>query len=130
MSCKISTEGRQTEFEFYQQMMNTPDGTHCCGPKLAIGLTRDSMKSFLDFLVQHKLTIGTEYLDKFDPVVIDSQHLSLTMCARHWFQHADLLGNAGEVYDTDAWDHLSFFIFRVTCIMNSWDTKEITNYLG
>lgn len=127
MSCDTTVEGRQTEFDFYQQLMNTPNGSDCCGPKTAIGFTRPTMQILVNFV----LSAGRppEYLDTYDPQVLGSTQLSLTMCARHWFQHSDLLHKASHLANRSDWNELSFYLFEVTCFLNDWDVKEISNYL-
>ena len=86
MSCQTSTDGRQTEFEFFQQLKDHPDVIICCGPLTQIGFTRHSLKEFQRALVA--IGCSEDYLDLFDHEVLDSGHLSFIMCAKHWITHS------------------------------------------
>lgn len=128
MSCIDTVEGKQTEFDFYRQLMASNEATQCCGHKVSISFSRPVMTSFLQFIISSGK--HPDYLDRFEPVMIGSSHMSLTMCARHWLQHSDLLHTASHVADRDDWNDLSYYIFKVTCSLNDWDAKELSNYIG
>jgi hypothetical protein len=126
MSCAQTVESRQTEFEFFQQMLENKPVTRCCGPLVEIGFTRSSLLLFNEALTE--IGLKNDYLDFYDPHVLDSSHMSFTMCSRHWAEHCTSTYAIGEKLDNRLWKDLSFYIFRVFCLTNEWDYKEIVNY--
>lgn len=127
MSCISTVEGRQTEFAFYQQLISTPDADSCCGPLSHIVFDDRSVRGL--FVVAGVANLGEDYLDRFDPVVLDSCNLRLTMCARHWLQHVDVLHQASHTYHRHDWEDLAFYMYKATILLNGWDEKELSNYL-
>ncbi len=128
MSCVSTVGTKQTEFEFYQQLMNIQDSSQCCGPKYHLVLSKLNVSQLAELL--EVVGVSVDYLDTFDPEVLDSQYLSLTMCARHWLQIQDLLHEGSHQTGNDSWNDLSFYIFKMTCLLNGWDSKEMQNYLS
>lgn len=126
MTCHSTVVGRQTEFEFYQQLRHNHETVECCGPLTTMGFTRTSMQAMQGAMAKIGLPEG--YLDRYNPEVLDSAHMSLTMCPKHWILHARGIGTLGEQTDNDALNQLAYFIFRFTCMTNDWDYKEILNY--
>jgi hypothetical protein len=127
MSCVHSIEGRQTEFEFYCQLVASPDSETCCGPVTHVVFDRTSMQSM--FILFGAMNKNEGYLDRFDPQVLDSRNLRLTMCARHWLQHADILHKFSHTYHRHDWEEIAFYINKATHLLNAWDEKELSNYL-
>jgi len=126
MSCQETTEGRQTEYEFFQQLLANKKIIDCAGPLTRIGFTSPALAALQVALL--KIGLTQEYLDNYLPQVLDSAHMSLEMCPKHWIQHAQGLGTLGAQHDNDTWEQLAYYIFRVVCLSNSWDYKEILNY--
>lgn len=126
MTCQDSVNGRQTEFEFSQQVRHNDRTEQCCGPLTTIGFTRNSM----GFMHEAMSSIGMPegYLDRYDPKMLDSTHMSLTMCPKHWMLHSKAISKLAEQIDSDALHQLAYFMFRYTCLSNDWDYKEIVNY--
>lgn len=128
MSCQTSAEGVQTEFEFFQQLTDHPDVLICCGPLTQIGFTGYSVTTFAKALVQ--IGCSSDYLDLFDHEVLDSGHLSYIMCAKHWIRHSQGVAKISHAAGNPEWEQLAYYIFRVTCMANEWDYKEIVNYVS
>jgi hypothetical protein len=126
MTCQSTVEGRQSEFDFFRQMIETPEMFECCGPLTTIGFTRPSMSTFHSAIAKMGLVEG--HLDSYDPKMLDSSHMSLTMCPKHWILHARGVGKLAEDEDSEILAHLAYYLFRVTCLTNEWDYKEILNY--
>ena len=127
MSCLRTVEGRQTEFEFFRQMIEKPDGDACCGPITHVVFDKISTQSL--FILFGSMNQDENYLDKFDFKVLDSNNIRLTMCARHWLQHVDILHKASHAYHRHDWNDIAFYVYKVTCLLNAWDEKELSNYL-
>jgi hypothetical protein len=128
MSCDVTVRQNQTEFEFLQQLRNNSQQLYCCGPITDIIFTRHMVYSIKDFLNMANRELS--YLDNFAPVPIDSEAVQLSMCARHWLQHADLLHKTAHITNRQDFNDISFFLFKSVCLSNSWDEKELSNYLG
>lgn len=128
MGCQISVEAGQTEFEFFQQIREYPDVLICCGPLTQMGFTNYSAKSFAKALVE--IGCSPDYLDLFDHEVLDSGHLSYIMCAKHWITHSQGVAKISHSTGNDDWEQLAYYIFRVTCMTNEWDYKELVNYVS
>ena len=128
MSCVTSIEGNQTEFEFYQQLMRSADSDACCGPKLDIRFSNQGINSLSQLLTVAQLS--PRHLDSLKPVMLDSKGLRLTQCSRHWLQLEDLLHKASHWRGREDWNQLSHYIFKLVCLMNGWDEKEIINYVS
>lgn len=127
MGCLRTVEGRQTEFEFYRQLLDSPRSESCCGPVTHVVFDRLSAQSLL--VVFGAAGMHEHYLDRFDPQVLDSRNLRLTMCARHWLQHVDILHKASHTYHRHDWEDIAFYMYKATCLLNAWDDKELSNYL-
>lgn len=128
MSCDVTVRDKQTEFEFLQQLNRTCFQYSCCGPITDIIFTRHMMFSIKDFLDMANRDLS--YLDNFSPMPIDSNTVQLSMCARHWLQHSDLLHKTGHIVDRQDFNDISFFMYKSVCLSNAWDEKELSNYLG
>ena len=128
MTCLKTVDGKQTEFEFYRQMVDSPNAQTCCGPNISIGFSRPLISLWKDLLEITGRSL--KYLDSFQPLVLDSNHIALTMCARHWLQYSSIFQEAGQELNRDSWIDLAHYLFHITCLMASWDSKELTNYLG
>lgn len=128
MSCQASTKGAQTEFEFFQQLTDYPDAIICCGPLTQIGFTGHSVTAFAKAL--ERIGCSPDYLDLFDHEVLDSGHLSYIMCAKHWIKHSQGVAKISHTANNSEWEQLAYYIFRVTCMVNEWDYKEIVNYVS
>lgn len=127
MSCMRTVEGRQTEFDFFQQLVSTPSGDICCGPLTHVVFDEMSMRNLLVLL--GSINLGDDYLDRFDLKVLDSHNLRLTMCARHWLQHVDIVHQASHTYHRHDWEDIAFYVYKSTMLLNGWDEKELSNYL-
>jgi hypothetical protein len=125
VSCQDTTQGRQTEFDYFQQLLSSSNNK-CCGPLTRIGFTAPTLSAANKALAQ--LNIGSDYLDNYSPEVLDSAHMSLEMCPKHWIEHARILGNLALKHEDELWSQLAYYVFRVVCLSNSWDYKEILNY--
>lgn len=126
MSCEVTCAETQTEFEFFQQMINS-DSQACCGPITLIGFTSSSLTSVIQGLIRQGVPL--DYLDNYRSQVLDSSHIGFAMCSKHWVSITSKLGVAGAESNNDIWLQLSFYMFRVLCLTNGWDHKEIINYL-
>ena len=126
MTCQSTTTGRQTEFEFFQQLRQNHETVLCCGPLTEIGFTKPSMAVIHKSMADIGLPEG--YLDNYSPELLDSSHMSLTMCPKHWILHARGIGKLAEQTDDDVLHQLAYYIFRLVCLTNDWDYKEILNY--
>ncbi len=126
MTCLSTTIGNQTEFEFFQQLRSNHDTPSCCGPLTTIGFTKPSMAVVHRSMERIGLPDG--YLDNYSPELLDSSHMSLTMCPKHWILHARGIGKLAENTDDDVLHQLAYYIFRLVCLTNNWDYKEILNY--
>jgi hypothetical protein len=128
MPCTATVEGRQTEFEFYQQLTNFKDGKTCCGPKVGIVFDRLGISVLVRLFAE--LGMGTNYLDNFDPVVLDSRNLRLSMCSRHWLQMSDVLHRLSHQMRCMDLNDMAFYMHKTACLLNGWDEKELVNYLS
>lgn len=126
MSCEQKSEGNQTEFEFFQQMQANRFVTSCCGPVVEIGFNSDNLSWFSNAL--EELGLSPDYLDFYDPSVLDSSHMSLTMCSKHWIEHCTAVSGIADKVKNTNWMHLAYYTFRVVCLSNNWDYKEVLNY--
>ena len=125
MGCHDS--GKQTEFEFFQDLKEHPEVIMCAGPVTQIGFTGPTLTEFNRAL--HRLGVSEDYLDLYEHEVLDSGHMSIYMCAKHWFHHAQGVGTiAAEVNNSD-WEQIGYHLFRVTCMTNGWDYKEVLNFI-
>ncbi len=125
MTCIDS--GHQTEFEFFQQLSKNIDDTTCAGPKTCIGFTLPSLE-LMKVLFFHT-TSDPDFIDTLNPTMLDSSCVVLSMCAKHWIIKALEFNLVGEkLEDTDLVTEVSFFIYKLTCLSNNWDYKEVTNY--
>lgn len=126
MSCQSNAEDNQSEFNFFQQMLKHSEVHECCGPLTTIGFTRGSLSSFQKAL--DLIGLQQNYLDNYDPQVLDSTHMSLTMCPKHWIMHSRGVGKLALEINDESLGQLAYFIYRYTCLTNQWDYKEIINY--
>lgn len=126
MTCQSTILDRQTEFDFFQQLIENHETINCCGPLTPLGFTRTSMAVIHKSMAKIGLPVG--YLDNYSPEVLDSSHMSLTMCPKHWILHARGIGKLAEQTEDDVLHQLAYYIFRLVCLTNEWDYKEILNY--
>lgn len=126
MTCQKTVEGRQAEFAFFQQMVDRMETELCCGPLTTIGFSKISM----EYMHKAMQTIGLAegYLDNYEPTLLDSTHMSLTMCPKHWIMHSRGISKLAEDTNSDSLRQLAYSMFRYTCLTNEWDYKEILNY--
>lgn len=127
MGCHNSGQPGQTEFDFFQELQKSPEILICAGPLTQIGMTGIALTEMKRALV--RVGCSDDYLDLYDHEVLDSGHMSLTMCAKHWIHHAKGIGTIAAEVNNDTWEQLAYYIFRVTCLSNEWDYKEILNYV-
>jgi hypothetical protein len=125
MCCLITCESEQSEFEFFQQLNNLQ--SNCAGPLTIIAFTQASLAAITSALLKSGQGLG--YLDSYQHEVLDSSHSSFIMCAKHWIETTQKIGKVGVEFNNEIWLQLSFYIFRVLCLTNDWDYKEIVNYL-
>ena len=125
MSCQMTVHDSQTEFEFFQQLIQSYP-SDCCGLLTTLEFT-PQIYALLE-LTLTKMGMQGEYLDRYDPVMLDSFNLRLTMCPKHWIQHAQAIGSYALGIDRVELQRLALSIFRHTCTINNWDYKEILNY--
>lgn len=128
MSCTQTVGSDQSEFDFFLQLKDRRDMHLCCGPIIPVGFGPSVMRIFRTALIV--MGSSADYLDRYDPVMLDSSDICLTMCSRHWIQHVDALKIGGKETENAEWDDLAFYIFKVVCLVNAWDGKELSNYLG
>ncbi len=125
MTCIDS--GSQTEFEFFQQLSRDIDNNTCAGPKTCIGFTLPSLDLIKVLFFQ--TTSDPDFIDTLNPTMLDSSCVVLSMCAKHWIIKALEFSIISEKFEgTELITELSFFIFKLTCLSNDWDYKEVTNY--
>lgn len=127
MVCQSTVSEDQSEFEFFQQLFSNKDNTNCCGPRVRMGFGGHSLSLLTSSLLA--AGYGIDYLDNCDPLVLDSSHLSFIHCSRHWIGVVRDIGSIAVKSENDLWMQLSFYVFRVLCLTNSWDHKELMNYL-
>jgi len=125
MVCSKTVE-QQSEFDFFQQIASKANTTECGGPITPMAFTRPSLDAFVEAL--DNLNLREDHLDFFAHQVIDSEHLGIEMCARHWLQHSTSIGTMAISIDNKAWSKLAYHLFRTLCNSNGWDYKEIINY--
>ncbi len=125
MTCIDS--GSQTEFEFFQQLSRDVGTITCSGPKTCIGFTLPSLELMKILFLQ--TTSDPDFIDTLNPTMLDSSCVVLSMCAKHWIIKALEFSAIGDTFeDPDLINEISFFIFKITCLSNDWDYKEVTNY--
>lgn len=127
MGCIRTIEGRQTEFDFFCQLTAEPNAATCCGPVTHVVFDKLSIQNL--FIMFGAANLDDSYIDRFDPKVLDSRNLRLTMCARHWLQHVDLMHRASHNYHRHDWEDMAFYVYKSTILLNGWDEKELQNYL-
>jgi hypothetical protein len=127
MPCKVSTEEGQSEYEFFQQELNHPHTDYCCGPLIPLGFVNPALSHFFHALMA--LGADYDYLDNFELALIDSKIVLVTMCSRHWFKHSGAIGTLAEKQNNGDWMEISYYIFKLVCLTNNWDYKEMTNYI-
>ena len=127
MPCR-SKVTKQTEFDFFQQLKGVSALNQCCGPITTLGFTPNTMIVFARALEQ--LKVPDNYLDVFEHTVVDSTHILINMCARHWIRHAVTLGELGQSDKNEDLVDLAEMIYQYTCVTNEWDYKEILNYMS
>lgn len=127
MSCNITTEEKQTEYEFFCQLLNNPALNSCCGPLVPVSFTPINLKIFCQGL-QH-LAVQDNYLDSFQTLMLDSGIFLIVMCSKHWIVHSTALAQIGYAESVPEWGEVSHYLFRLVCELNKWDYKEIMNYL-
>ncbi len=127
MACQGEGLEKQTEFEFFQQLQRNPDVLICAGPLTQIGFVTPALTEMTQALV--RIGCSQDYLDLYEQEVLDSGHMSLKMCAKHWVHHAKGIGTIAVELNNDTWEQLAYFIFRVTCLTNDWDYKEVLNFV-
>jgi len=125
MVCQKTVEG-QSEFGFFQQITSEPNVLVCGGPLTFIAFTRYSLDIFVEAL--DELKVAEDHLDFFAHQVIDSEHMAIEMCARHWLQHSTTVGTLAIAAKNESWSKLAYHILRIMCKANNWDYKEIINY--
>lgn len=126
MKCQGSES--QTEFEFFQSLVQGPEVEVCCGPMTEIGFTDYSFICLEAALAAATRSIS--YLDNFDQRVLDSDLSSVSMCAKHWLIHAAGILSISRNYKNIDWTRLALSIPSVVCQTNAWDEKEILNYFN
>jgi hypothetical protein len=126
MSCISKLDGGQSEFEFFQQITQNPAVTTCCGPVIKLGFDGPAMTTFSNAM--NALGLSEDYLDLFDHEVLDSVHLALSMCAKHWIRHAQAISTIATHTENTQWQEFAYYVFRLTCQVNNWDYKEILNF--
>jgi hypothetical protein len=124
VSCTSSVNA-QSEFEFFRQLTENPDIMDCCGPIVRIGFTEDSIHVIS--LALAALDLSIDYLDMFDFQMLDSTK-SYAMCSKHWIEHAKKFGSIAVHVNDGLLAQLAYYIFRVVCLSNNWDYKEVLNY--
>lgn len=126
MSCISKIGDRQSEFEFFQQVIHNPAVTTCCGPVVKLGFDSRAMSMFSSAM--DSLGLSEDYLDLFAHEVLDSVHLAMSMCAKHWIRHAQAISTIATHQNNTEWQEFAYYIFRLTCKVNDWDYKEILNF--
>lgn len=126
MSCLDVAEKGQSEFDFFQQLTYSKEVYQCAGPITRIGFTAPALKEVQKLI--DDIGLDSNYLDRYDPEVLDSAHLSLAMCPKHWMQHSLAMATKAEQENNDLWEQLAYYVFRVVCLSNEWDYKEVLNY--
>jgi hypothetical protein len=127
MPCIETVESGQKEYEFFVQMAKQSEIELCSGPVTTLGFTGPALKCFLTTL--DELGMGEGYLDAFNVEVVDSELVSVQMCPKHWILHSRAIGALALSRDDDDFGQLAYYMFRLTCMANQWDHKEIANYL-
>lgn len=127
MSCQETIE-RQNEFEFFQQLLEHMSAPECCGPVNRIGFTQSSLIALAVGIRQLGLD-EDEFLAQFEPVKIDSGTESFAMCSKHWIVFSKYIGTEAVKIKNEALGQLAYYIFRVVCLNNDWDYKEVLNYI-
>lgn len=127
MTCQTTISNKhQSEFEYFQQMASRPDSSQCCGPLTMLAFSSESL-----IMLHEGLTaagVSSVDIDNFTSSMLDSSHLGYLLCAKHWMELVKKLGKVSLGNTNDNWIQLSFYIFRVLCLTNDWDYKEIMNY--
>lgn len=127
MGCKSDRVlGQQTEFEFFQELVDNSETIMCGGAVTPIGFTAYSIERLKDAFLH--LECRPEYLDMYASEVLDSGNKAIKMCVKHWLLHARAIGMAGERAHEEDWLTLAGNILGVVCLTNKWDYKEIINY--
>jgi hypothetical protein len=127
MSCIGHDGENQSEFDFLQELIRTRHTDACCGPMVEIGFTKPYLTKLQVSLTSEGYPTG--YLDKFNPQVLDSSQLSLEVCSRHWIDLIKIVGKIATQNNDKMLLQMPFFIFRILCLTNRWDHKELLNYL-
>lgn len=126
MPCRETTEEKQSEFEFFQQLTTFPDPKICCGPKVLLGFAGPALNRLHEVVAA--LGLDSNYLDTYEATLLESGVLLITMCSRHWMKHSEAITTAAIYAENDSWVGLAYYIYTFMCTINQWDYKEITNY--
>lgn len=125
MSCTTNTPN-QTEFEFFQELTAHPQLEICCGPVTMLGFTPDVFLLFQQIMCE--VGMQDTYLDRYDRRVVDFGLEALTMCAKHWVEHSKVIGTKAFEVTNEYYAELAYSTFRLVCINNEWDYREVLNY--
>jgi hypothetical protein len=117
---------KQSEYEYFTEILSKPDMLKCAGPLTPIGFVDPALSQLHEVLI--KLELGVEFLDNFQTVLLESNIFVVNMCAKHWFKHSQAIATAADSFQRPEWIELATLIFKMTCVANNWDYKEIYNY--
>jgi hypothetical protein len=124
--CHSAADEGQSEFAFFQQLVTSTDVNDCCGQLNTLAFTGHALNT----LSQALLSGGIEMdLDSIDHQVLDSGYLGISMCSKHWLMHIHLAGKQGINSKNEYWVQLTTYLYRLICVSNKWDHKDLTNYL-
>jgi hypothetical protein len=127
MPCTKTVEADQKEYDFFLQLVESSDIGICVGPITTLGFTGPALQCLMTTLDELGMEEG--YLDAFNVEVVDSELVAVEMCPKHWILHSRAIGALALSRENDDFGQLAYYMFRLTCMGNSWDHKEITNYL-
>lgn len=126
MSCS-TTDKEQSEFEYFQQSLKAKQPEQCVGILTQLTFTPEAYSSFN--LACKTIPMDGDYLDRYDPIMLDSSHIQLTMCSKHWILHAKTFAAMGERFNSAPWKLLALHMFKAVCFLNNWDHKELFNFI-
>lgn len=127
MSCVLPENSNQSEFDFFQNLVTHKDISGCVGPAVEITMSQVYLIKAMTSLVHNGIDIT--YLDKNPSAVLDSSHAGLIHCSKHWIRFIKDVGKIATEKNDKLLLQLSFYMLRVLCLSNSWDHKELLNYL-
>ena len=125
MNCIEVYDSNHSEFEFFQELLKAKNTDACVGNIVSISISAPYHS--LLFMGLELAGKKSDYIDITDSEMLDSSHLNLKFCCRHWIS---LIEDAGSsLAHDDLSMQLLFYLYRVLTVHNHWDYKELVNYL-